>query len=107
MSKKKLREGIVFSTDPNFHYEYEGKKEPPTLEPNKQKLYVRKEVRNGKPCAVIKEFIGKSNDLESLAKKLKTSCGTGGSAKDGDIIIQGDIAEKIKTLLKSWGYGVK
>lgn len=107
MSKKHRRDGIVFSTDPQFEYQYHEDQEPETLLPSKQKLWVRREVRNGKPCAVVKEFVGKQDDLEDLAKKLKTSCGVGGSAKDGEILVQGEVIDKVKELLKKWGYGVK
>jgi translation initiation factor 1 len=70
-------------------------------------LYVRREVRNGKPCVVIKEFIGSAQDLKELERKLKNHCGVGGSAKEGDIIIQGDLHAKVKSFLQGQGYKTK
>ncbi len=104
---KKHRDGIVYSTDPNFQYSHGGGKEPNTLPPAQQTLYLRREVRNGKPVVVIKEFVGKSDDLKELEKKLKNHCGVGGSSKDGDILIQGENKEKIQTFLQKLGYKTK
>ncbi|MFZ9971075.1 MAG: translation initiation factor, partial [Bacteroidia bacterium] len=86
-NKNKGRNGIVYSTNPDFQFEAE--QEEDTLSPEQQRLYVRREVRNGKPCVVIKDFVGKGDDLKALEKALKSHCGVWGSAKDGDIIIQG------------------
>ena len=106
MGKKKNRGGIVYSTNRDFNYDtYEEEEE--TVEPNGQTLYVRKEVRNGKPSTVIKEFKGNPNDLKELGKKLKNKFGVGGTAKDGDIIIQGDLKDKAKAFLESLGYRTK
>lgn len=111
MSKKKNKGnsgGIVFSTDPDFRpYEEEEQKE--TLPPSQQKLKVRLETkhRGGKTVTLVEGFAGKEEDLEALEKKLKTHCGTGGSAKDGEIIIQGDQREKVKAYLIKAGYSVK
>ncbi len=108
MSKnKKNRDGIVFSTDPNYAYNFDGAKEPETLAPNQQILYVRREVRNGKSATVIKEFIGKTEDMKELEKKLKNLCGVGGSTKDGEILIQGDNKDKITVFLQKLGYKTK
>ena len=95
-NKNKKRDGIVYSTDPNYNYNTRGK-EDKTLPPAQQILYLRREVRNGKPVCVIKEFVGSSADLTALEKQLKQLCGVGGSNKEGDIIIQGDNREKIKS----------
>ena len=78
-----------------------------TLAPDRQKLRVgiERKGRGGKTATVVKGFVGSNDDLEALAKQLKTRCGTGGSAKDGEIIIQGELKEKIIALLKNIGYG--
>jgi translation initiation factor 1 len=104
-NKNKGRNGIVYSTNPDFQFEAE--QEEDTLSPEQQRLYVRREVRNGKPCVVIKDFIGRNEDLKLLEKLLKNHCGTGGSSKDGDILIQGDILDKVRQFLQSKGYKTK
>ena len=78
-----------------------------TLAPDRQKLRVgiERKGRGGKTATVVKGFVGSNDDLEALAKQLKTRCGTGGSAKNGEIIIQGELKEKIIALLKNLGYG--
>jgi len=106
MGKKNNRGGIVYSTNSDYSYESEEEEEN-TVEPNGQTLYVRREVRRGKSCTVIKEFKGNSNDLKELGKKLKNKFGVGGSAKDGDIIIQGDLQAKAKAFLETLGYKTK
>lgn len=98
--------GLVYSTDPNARI---GKKETPedeTLPPAKQKLRVWLETkhRGGKAVSVIQGFLGNNADLETIGKQLKTICGTGGSVKDGEIIIQGDHREKIVQWLTKNGY---
>ncbi|MBS3913771.1 MAG: translation initiation factor [Bacteroidetes bacterium] len=104
---KKNRNGIVYSTDPNYQYDYGNSSQRNTLPPEQQTLYLRREVRNGKPVIVIKEFIGKNEDLKELEKKLKNHCGVGGSNKDGDILIQGENKEKIQAFLVKLGYKTK
>lgn len=110
MSKKKAsREtssnGIVYSTDPDFRQEEDSQTEE-TLPPKQQKLKIRLDTRQraGKAVTLVAGFIGKKEDLEDLEKKLKTHCGTGGSAKDGEIIIQGDQRDKITQWLINNGY---
>ena len=105
-NKNKNKSGVVYSTNPDYSYD-DYASEAETLPPAQQKLYVRREVRNGKPCVVIKEFVGSSDDLKALAKALKSHCGVGGSAKDGDIIIQGDFHAKVKAYLEGKGYKTK
>jgi translation initiation factor 1 len=105
-NKNKHKDGIVYSTDPNFRYQSEDE-ERDTLPPSQQCLYLRREVRNGKPTIVIKEFVGKTEDLKSLEKQLKNHCGVGGSSKDGDILIQGELRDKIKAFLEKLGYKTK
>jgi len=109
MSKKKNITGVVYSTDPNFQYAFEGSKEQETLPPQQQdlRIFIEKKHRGGKTANIIKGFIGKQEDLESLGKFLKTKLGVGGSAKDGEIIIQGDFRDKIVELLLSKGYKSK
>jgi translation initiation factor 1 len=106
-NKIKNKSGVVYSTNPDYQYNDYDDQEQETLPPAQQKLYVRREVRNGKPCVVIKEFVGCSDDLKSLEKALKSHCGVGGSAKDGDIIIQGDLHAKVKSYLEGKGYKTK
>lgn len=96
--------GFVYSTDPNFKFEEEETTNQETLIPANQKLKVRLDTkqRAGKAVTLIDNFIGKNEDLEDLGKKIKNYCGTGGSVKDGQIIIQGDQREKvIQWLLKN------
>ncbi len=102
----KDRLGVVFSTNPDYQYEYQEDQEQQTFPCNQQKLRVRMEKNNrgGKIVTVISGFTGTSDDIKELGRKLKTAIGVGGSVKDGDIIIQGDMRERIVTLLKSWGY---
>jgi translation initiation factor 1 len=111
MSKNnsKNREGIVYSTDPDFSYQDNPENEITTLPPQQQKLTISldKKGRGGKVVTLIVGFVGKSEDLETLCKYLKNKCGTGGSVKDGEILIQGDFREKIFTILTSEGYKVK
>lgn len=107
MAKKKGNGGIVYSTNPDFVMQKE--QETETLSSSDQRLSVKKDTkhRKGKVVTLVEGFSGKEGDLASLGKKLKTACGTGGSTKDGLIIIQGDHLEKVRTLLKDWGFGVK
>lgn len=100
--------GLVFSTNKDLNLNQE-EESAETLNPGQQDLrvWLEKNHRGGKTATVVKGFIGKSEDLEDLGKKLKTKCGTGGSAKDGEIIIQGDHREKVVTFLIQWGYKAK
>lgn len=105
----KDRLGTVYSTNPNFQYESGDGGEQETLQPDKQDLRVQldKKQRNGKKATLITGFVGKEDDLKELAKILKTKCGVGGSAKDGEILIQGDFCNKVMEILKSANYKVK
>ncbi len=109
MSKKKTGGGIVYSTDPNFSYQNDTPEEQNTLPPAQQQLKVKLDTkqRAGKTVTVVDGFIGTADDLEKLGKDLKTKCGTGGSAKDGLILIQGDYREKVVKWLQDWGYKAK
>ncbi len=94
---KKDRNGFVFSTDPDINFQEDEIPEPETLTPQQQKLKVKLETkhRGGKAVTLIEGFFGKEEDLQTLGKALKNFCGTGGSVKDGEIIIQGDQREKM------------
>lgn len=107
--KKQKFEGIVYSTDSNFDYEMEMEEAVETLPPHQQKLKVLldKKSRKGKIVTLIEGFIGTEEELDDLAKVLKQKCGVGGSAKNGEILIQGDFKAKIYDLLKNLGYQVK
>jgi translation initiation factor 1 len=111
MSKKNKpdKSGFVFSTDPSFSFEHEDNEIHETLLPDKQKLKISLETKHraGKAVTLVTGFIGRQEVLEKLSRELKASCGTGGSSKDGEIIIQGDQREKIRQYLLKKGYGVK
>lgn len=98
--------GVVFSTNPDYQYQYNEKEEQKTLSPQQQKLYISldKKKRKGKAVTLIEGFVGSDDDLKDLAKTLKTKCGVGGSAKEGEIIIQGDMRTKVFEMLNQMGY---
>jgi translation initiation factor 1 len=97
---------IVYSTNPDFNPKSQEKAEPETLDKGRQplRIFIDKHHRKGKVVTFITGFEGKDDDLQQLARFLKTQCGTGGSAKDGEILIQGDFRQKILTLLHTKGY---
>lgn len=106
MSKKNKPDarGFVYSTDPNFNFHQEENEEMETLPASQQKLRIRLDTKHraGKAVSLVQGFIGTINDLDDLGKKIKNFCGTGGSVKDGEIIIQGDQRDKIlQWLLKN------
>jgi translation initiation factor 1 len=105
----KERLGVVYSTSDDFSYSYDDENEEETLPPAEQKLNVTldKKQRKGKQVTLVSSFIGSDDDLKSLAKILKTKCGVGGSAKHGEIIIQGDFRSRVKDILLEEGYRVK
>lgn len=105
----KSRLGVVYSTNPDFQYQQETVEEQQTLEPSKQRLVVRidRRQRAGKQVTLVEGFIGTSDDLAALAKTLKTKCGVGGTAKDGEITVQGDLRDKVVALLQGMGYNAK
>jgi translation initiation factor 1 len=105
----KSRLGVVYSTKPDFSYDKGEENEPDTLLPRQQNLIVSldRKQRKGKSVTLIRGFVGKEEDLEALAKKLKSKFGVGGSAKDGEIIIQGDFVQKTIEYLLAENYKVK
>ncbi|MBQ4062740.1 MAG: translation initiation factor [Bacteroidaceae bacterium] len=102
----KERLNIVYSTNPDFQYFTDEKEEICTLPKQQQKLRVsiEKNHRGGKTVTLVKNFTGCDDDLKELGKLLKTKCGSGGSVKDGEILVQGDFKEKVIELLKKEGY---
>lgn len=105
----KNRKGIVYSTDDSFEYDEYGQAEEETLAPEDQRLVVSLDKRNrgGKAVTLVTGFVGQEEDLKDLGKTLKSKCGVGGSAKEGEIIVQGDFRDKITDLLTDLGYRVK
>jgi translation initiation factor 1 len=103
---KKNRRGIVFSTNPDFEYQYEENEEQEEIPANQQKLRVMidRKQRKGKEVTLVTGFVGPDDELKDLAKFLKSKCGVGGSAKDGEIIIQGNHRDKVVDLLLDKGY---
>ena len=109
MNDWKKRLGMVYSTNPNFQFITEEEQEPQTLEPSKQRLIVNidRKGRGGKQVTLVSGFVGTQEDLAALGKQLKVKCGVGGTAKDGEITIQGDLRDKVTELLKGMGYNAK
>lgn len=105
----KQRLGVVYSTNPDFRYEQDNAEEAQTLPPEKQKLTVSidRRYRAGKQVTLVTGFVGNEADLKELGKTLKVKCGVGGTAKDGEITIQGDLRDKVTALLNSMGYRAK
>jgi translation initiation factor 1 len=105
----KKRLGVVYSTDPGFDYDSVNEKEPETLPPGQQNLLVRRDRKNrkGKTVTLVEGFVGAEVDLKSLGSELKRRCGVGGSAGNAEILIQGDLADRIIGILKEMGYQVK
>lgn len=106
MNDWKKRLDIVYSTNPDYHYNKEDDASNDTLPKEKQLLRISLDKRNrkGKAVTLITGFTGSDDDLQELGRFLKTKCGVGGSAKEGEIIIQGDHREKIREILQKEGY---
>ena len=105
----KKRLGVVYSTNPDFEYHEEAEGEVETPVPSAQRLIVSIDRRNrgGKQVTLITGFTGRDEDLAELGRTLKIKCGVGGSAKDGEITIQGDVRDKVTALLMEMGYRAK
>ncbi len=102
----KARLGMVYSTNPDFEYRTGQAQDAKTLPAEKQNLRVSldKRRRGGKQVTLVSGFVGSGDDLEALGKLLKTRCGVGGAAKDGEIIVQGDFRQRVVELLQAQGY---
>lgn len=107
--KDKNRSGVVYSTNPDFDYDDNEFEEEETLPNSEQLLYVSidRKQRKGKEVTLIEGFVGTQDDLKELAKQLKSSCGVGGTAKDGEILIQGNFRDKVIQVLEKEGYKTK
>ena len=105
----KDRLGVTYSTEPNFKYQTNETEEEPTLPNERQQLRVRLDKRNrgGKTVTIVEGFRGTADDLTTLGKSLKVRCGVGGAAKEGEIILQGDLRQKVADILATEGYGVR
>jgi len=109
-NKKQRFEGVVYSTDTNFLYQSADDTEDvvtPANDRQKLKVVLDKKARKGKVVTLVEGVEGTEKDLQELGRMLKQKCGVGGSAKDGEILIQGDFKQKIFDYLKQNGYGVK
>lgn len=103
----KSRLGMVYSTNPDYSYTTENTSEPvTTLAPSRQRLRVALDRRNrgGKQVTIVADFVGSDDNLKELGKMLRQKCGVGGTAKEGEIIIQGDFRDKIVQILTQAGY---
>lgn len=109
MNDWKQRLGMVYSTNPDFEYSTDQEQEATTLPPAQQNLrvWLDRKQRGGKTVTLVKGFVGTDSDLAELGRMLKSKCGVGGSAKDGEIIIQGDHRDRVVELLLAAGYKCK
>ena len=103
------RGGLVYSTESGRIEQPDPTEEPATLPPQQQdlRLTLDKRLKGGKQATVVYRFVGTSDDLEVLGKRLKTVCGVGGSVKDGEVLLQGNVLEKVKAELTKLGYRYK
>lgn len=99
---------MVYSTNPDFTYDYGEQQQEETLTPAKQPLRVWRDTkgRGGKIATIVRGFVGATEDLEDLGRTLKKGCGVGGSVKEGEIIIQGDHRDRVTALLLQRGYSL-
>ena len=102
--KKKL--SIVYSTNPDFEYQQDEAPQEETLAKEKQQLRIKLDTkqRRGKAVTLVTGFVGQDEDLNELGKLLKVKCGVGGSVKDGEIIVQGNMRNKVLEILQKEGY---
>jgi translation initiation factor 1 len=108
MTAKKKPRGIVYSTDPDYHYDWGDEAEKAELPPGEQDLRVHLlRLKGNRKLTVVKGYRGPADGIEKLGRWLKSACGVGGSVKDGEVMIQGDQREKVMALLKEEGYRVK
>ena len=108
MTAKKRPSGIVYSTDPDYEYNWQGQDEQSTLAPREQNLRIHlQSLKGNKKVTIVKGFVGTEEDLKALGKKLKSACGVGGSAKDGEVLIQGDKRDMVMSILSNEGYKAK
>lgn len=105
----KARLGMVYSTDPGFKYQTVRDEEPATLAPQAQDLrvWLDRKQRGGKTVTLVRGFAGRADDLAELARMLKQKCGVGGTAKEGEIVIQGDHRDQVVAILTAAGYRCK
>ena len=105
--RKKNKIGVIYSTNTDYNFEFENEDE--TISPENQflEVWIDKKQRGGKVATLVKGFVGSKADLKDLGKLLKSKCGVGGSAKDGEIIIQGNMREKVMKILEKEGYNYK
>ncbi|MFT7611967.1 MAG: translation initiation factor 1 [Parvicellaceae bacterium] len=106
---KNKRVDVVYSTNPDYAFDHEDQNEEETLSPSEQHLtaIIDRKMRKGKAVSIILDFVGTLDDMKDLGKTLKVKCGVGGSVKDGEIILQGEVRDKAVKLLEEMGYNVK
>ena len=107
--QKKEKINVVYSTNPDFNFQFDEEEEVETLPNAQQQLYVSidRKQRGGKEVTLVEGFVGKEDDLKELGKLLKSKCGVGGTVKDNEILIQGNFRDKVSELLTKEGYRVK
>ena len=107
MAKKKKKIGVMYSTNSNYEYEYESEQETLPIAEQRLEAWIDKKNRGGKIATIVKGFVGTESDLKDLGKMLKSACGVGGSSKNGEIIIQGNVRDRVMKLLEGKGYFCK
>jgi len=107
--QKKEKINVIYSTNPDFNFQFDEEEEIETLPKAQQQLYVSidRKQRGGKEVTLVEGFVGKEDDLKELGKLLKSKCGVGGTVKDNEILIQGNFRDKVFDLLTKEGYKVK